>query len=35
LEVPGDKTTATVPDLTEGQAYEFRIRAGSTAIFCS
>ena len=24
LEVPADKTTATVPDLIEGQTYEFR-----------
>lgn len=27
LEVPGDQTSATVPDLIENGTYEFRIRA--------
>ncbi len=27
VEVPADKLTATVPDLIEGQPYEFRVRA--------
>lgn len=27
IEVPADKTTATVPNLKEGQTYEFRVRA--------
>ncbi|KPJ16777.1 Twitchin [Papilio machaon] len=31
LEVPADKTTATVPDLVEGQTYEFRVRAVNKA----
>ncbi|XP_013148822.1 PREDICTED: twitchin isoform X2 [Papilio polytes] len=31
LEVPAGKTTATVPDLVEGQTYEFRVRAVNKA----
>ncbi|CAG2161698.1 unnamed protein product [Oppiella nova] len=31
VEVPGDKTTATVPGLIEGQPYEFRVKAVNKA----
>ncbi|XP_015183294.1 PREDICTED: twitchin isoform X5 [Polistes dominula] len=31
VEVPGDQTSATVPDLIEGQPYEFRVRAVNKA----
>ncbi|XGW29138.1 hypothetical protein V3C99_008720 [Haemonchus contortus] len=31
LQVPGDQTTATVPNLKEGNEYEFRIRAKNKA----
>lgn len=31
LEVPAGQTTATVPDLIEGQAYEFRVKAVNKA----
>ncbi|XP_011700590.1 PREDICTED: twitchin isoform X1 [Wasmannia auropunctata] len=31
LEVPADETSATVPDLIEGQPYEFRVRAVNKA----
>ena len=30
-EVPADQTTATVPDLIQGQPYEFRVRAVNKA----